>query len=101
MYIMYVDESGDSGLSARSPTTHFALSGIVVHERDWRTFVDTLVQLRKALRAAYRLPVRAEIQASHYLNNRTYGLERHVRLAILRNMVDELATMPYLSITNV
>jgi hypothetical protein len=28
MYIMYVDESGDSGLSAGSPTTHFALSGL-------------------------------------------------------------------------
>jgi len=101
VYLMYVDESGDSGPAGRSPTAHFALSGIVVHERDWRAFVDQLVQFRKALRAAYGLRVRAEIHASHYINNQTYGLQKHVRLAILRNFLDELATISCISITNV
>jgi hypothetical protein len=101
MYIMYVDESGDSGLSAGSPTTHFALSGLVVHERDWRAVVDQLVQFRKALRSAYGLPVRAEIHASDYINRKAHGLKKHVRLAILRNFLDELAKMPAISITNI
>lgn len=31
MYLMYVDESGDSGLLG-SPTRYFVVSGIVLHE---------------------------------------------------------------------
>ena len=31
MYLMYVDESGDSGL-VNSPTRYFVLTGMVVHE---------------------------------------------------------------------
>ena len=34
MFLMYVDESGDSGL-INSPSTHFVLSGLVIHESDW------------------------------------------------------------------
>ena len=101
MYIMYVDESGDSGLSIGSPTTHFALSGIVVHETDWRAFINQLVQLRKTFRSAYGLPIRAEIHSSEYINKQTYGLKKHIRLAILRNFLDELAKIPFISITHV
>jgi len=34
VYLMYVDESGDTGLDG-SPTDHFVLTGFVVHEADW------------------------------------------------------------------
>jgi hypothetical protein len=100
MYLMYVDESGDPGL-VRSPTNYFALSGIVVHERRWRQFVTSLVSFKKKMRAVYGLPVRAEIHASEFINRRVYNLDRHVRLAILRNSLDELAKTPDISITNV
>jgi len=100
MYLMYVDESGDTGLVG-SPTRYFALSGIVVHERNWRSFMTTLVNFKKTMRAVYGLPVRGEIHASEFIKSRVYGLERHTRLAILRNALDELAKIPDISITNV
>lgn len=34
MHLMYVDESGDTGVT-NSPTKHFALSSLIVHELHW------------------------------------------------------------------
>jgi hypothetical protein len=101
MYLMYVDESGDTGL-VNSPTTHFALSGIVIHESHWREFTIQMVAFRKALKVAYGLPIRTEIHASEFIKSPPVaGMARHIRLAILRNLLDELAKMSFLSITNV
>lgn len=97
---MYVDESGDTGL-AGSPTDYFGLSGIVVHERSWRQFMNTLVNFKKTMRAVYGLPVRAEIHASEFIKSKVYGFPRHIRLAILRNALDELAKIPDISVTSV
>ena len=106
MYLMYVDESGDTGLSCAS-TNYFALSGIVVHESDWRNFIDDLLKFRQTLRSVYGLPIRSEIHASEFISRRVRSLPRGVqisrpmRLAMLRNSLDELAKLPYISITNV
>ena len=100
MYLMYVDESGDTGL-INSPTRYFALSGIVVHESRWRDFLNVLIALRKTLRSVYGLPVRGEIHAYEFIGRKVYGLDRHVRLAILRNVLDELAKFDFVSSTNV
>lgn len=100
MYIMYVDESGDTGL-VNSPTRYFGLSGVVVHESQWRLFINQLIAHRRVLKQAYGLPIRGEIHASVFVNKSAFGLKRHVRLAILRNTLDELAKMPFISITNV
>lgn len=97
---MYVDESGDSGLIG-SPTRYFMLSGIVVHESKWRAFLKTLITFKKTQRAVNGLPVRGEIHASEFINTRAFGLDKHIRLAILRNLIDELAKLSYISITNV
>lgn len=55
MYLMYVDESGDPGLTS-SPTRYFVLSGIVIHELRWAICLDQLNQFptpyAKYLRAA-------------------------------------------------
>jgi hypothetical protein len=105
MYLMYVDESGDTGL-VRSPTAYFALSGIVVHESRWRDFINQLILLRKTLRAAYSLPIRSEIHSAEFINGRVRAiggsyLSRPDKLAVLRNTIDELAKMNFISITNV
>lgn len=98
---MYVDESGDSGL-ARSPTTHFALSGLVIHESHWRDFVAQITSFRKTLKAVYGLPLRTEIHASAYIQSPPVpNMPKHIRLAILRNFLDEIAKMSFVSITNV
>lgn len=100
MYLMYVDESGDTGVGA-SQTSHFILSGIVVHESHWREWIGHLKSLRANLRDFYGLPVRNEIHASEYLRKPLVGIQKHQRLAILRNVLDEVAQRDYLSVTNV
>jgi hypothetical protein len=100
MYVMYVDESGDTGL-INSPTRYFALSGLVVHESRWRDFLNALIGFRRTLKSVYGLPLRSEIHAYEFIGRRVYNLERHVRLAVLRNVLDELAKFDFLSITNV
>jgi hypothetical protein len=98
---MYVDESGDAGL-VNSPTSHFALSGLVIHESRWRDFVTTIVAFRRTLKAVYGLPLRTELHASHFIRSPPIaGMGRHIRLAILRNFADELAKMDFISVTNV
>jgi hypothetical protein len=100
MYLMYVDESGDTGL-VNSPSPFFCLSGIVVHERRWRDFVNQLAAFRRTLKSVYGLPVRAELHASEYIRQPVYGLTKFERLSILRNTLDELAKMPDILVTNV
>ena len=101
MYLMYVDESGDTGL-VHSPTTHFALSGLVIHEARWRDFVNQMLAFRKTMKAVYGLPVRTEIHASDYIQSPPMpNMARHIRLAILRNLLDEIAKMNFISITNI
>ena len=76
---MYVDESGDTGL-VNSPTRYFVLSGVVVHESEWRNFLQRIIALRKTLRVVYGLPMRTEIHASEFINGRVGDLPRHKRL---------------------
>lgn len=97
---MYVDESGDTGRKNGS-SQYFFLSGLVVHESDWRALINALLAHRKVLRANYGLPVRAEIHASEYMQRAVFGLDKHVRLAILRNVLDEVAKLNYISLTHV
>src|SRR5258708_2369255 len=104
MYVMYVDESGDTGL-IRSPTTHFVLSGLAVHESRWREFITILVGLRRTLRGVYGLPIRTEIHSTEFIGSRVMAvgrraIQRHDRLAILRNSLDELAKINFICITN-
>lgn len=101
MYIMYVDESGDTGL-VNSPTRYFALSGLTVHESRWRDLLNQLVAFRRTMRAVHGLPLRTEIHASEYIRRPPIaGIEKHTRLTILRQTLDELAKISYVSITNV
>ncbi|MBZ0217748.1 MAG: DUF3800 domain-containing protein [Fimbriimonadaceae bacterium] len=97
---MYVDESGDTGRKPGS-TRYFCLSGIAVHESDWREYVNRLIAFRRVLRDNYNLPLRAEIHASEYMQRAVFGIEKYKRLAILRNSLDELAKLPFISITNI
>jgi hypothetical protein len=101
MYLMYVDESGDTGLE-RSPTTHFALSSIVIHESRWRDFINAIVDFRRRLRLQFGLPIRTEIHAAEHLRHPPYpGISRFDRLRILVWFIDEIARLDYISITNV
>jgi hypothetical protein len=73
----------------------------VVHESRWRNFLNALIAFRKTMRSVYELPIRNEIHASEFINSRNIERSRFERLALLRNTLDEIAKLDYLSITNV
>lgn len=102
MYLMYVDESGDTGL-AGSPTRYFVLSGLVLHEICWRPVLDTLVAFRRDLRHKYGLKLRKEIHAAALINSPgpLVMIKRHDRLAMVREFANTMAALGGISIINV
>jgi hypothetical protein len=102
MYLMYVDESGDPGMNG-SPSRFFVLSGLVVHESEWRSLLDHILQFRRRMKSAFGLRIREELHAAHLITTPAglARIPRFDRLAIIRHFADELARFPRLSIVNV
>ncbi len=102
MYLMYVDESGDTGL-ANSPTKYFILSGIVLHELRWRDYFDQLVDFRKRMLNTFGLHLREEIHSAQFITNpgNFARIRKCDRLTILRDFSNELATMTDLNVINI
>lgn len=102
MYLMYVDESGDSGLD-RSPSRYFVLSGIVLHELRWNAYLDQIVGFRKRMRSKFGLLLREEIHSAHLINRPgpLIRIPRNDRLTIVRHFANELATLADINIINV
>ena len=101
MYLMYVDESGDCGLT-NSPTRYFVLTGLVIHELRWQTYLDQLIGFRQRLRQRFGLRLREELHASALVNHPglLVRIKRNDRLTIIRAFADELATMTDLNLIN-
>ena len=102
MFLMYVDESGDPGL-VNSPSKHFILSGLVVHELRWRQTLDELLLFRKDLKTRFGLRVDQEIHASELISHPGHlvSIPKHTRLEILRRYADKLAGIPHISLISV
>lgn len=100
MYLMYVDESGDPGNNT-AQSEYFCLSGIVVHESQWRNFYEVNRRFRRKMKDVYGLPVRSELHAVKFLRHSQFEIEKHNRLSILRNFLDELAKINTIAVTNV
>jgi len=64
MYLVYSDESGDSGYD-NSPTPAFTVSALVVSDSDWMEALDTLVDFRRWVRDEFGVPMKAEMKATH------------------------------------
>lgn len=99
---MYVDESGDTGIQ-NSPTRHFALSSLVVHELRWEPALDQLIAFRRRMRDAFGLKMREEIHASGMINKpgELVRINRNDRLRVLRAFLDEIARLPDVNVLNV
>jgi hypothetical protein len=102
MYLMYVDGSGDAGL-INSPSKYFTLSGIIIHELRWQTYLDQIIEFRKKIKSAFGFLMSDEIHAAVMINQpgALIRIKRNDRLTILRLFADELTKMPDLSIINV
>ncbi|KXK56614.1 MAG: DUF3800 domain-containing protein [Chlorobi bacterium] len=103
MYLIYVDESGDSGDIARSPTTYFILSALIIHELQWHQALDSLVQLRRHLRDTKGLKIREEIHAVHFINKpgTLSRIKRNDRLDIMKQCLDWVASQTTVSVITV
>lgn len=103
MFLMYVDESGDPGLVS-SPTDHFILSGLVIHESRWLVFLDDLINFRRWISSKYGLRLRDEMHAAHMIGRQAGHLSRipkHNRLAIIRHSIDWLEAYGDISIITI
>jgi hypothetical protein len=102
MYLLYADESGDTGLVA-SPTKYFILSGLVVHETRWRAFLEDIVAFRRHLRATKGLKLREEIHAAPFITNpgALVRIKRNDRLDILKQCLDFLGNRSDISVCTV
>ncbi|HXA18875.1 MAG TPA: DUF3800 domain-containing protein [Thermoanaerobaculia bacterium] len=102
MYIMYVDESGDTGVS-KSPTKHFALSSMIIHELRWEATLQQLIEFRRRIRDKYGLKVAEEIHASAMISKPgpLARISRNDRLSILRAFLDEITRLPDVNSINV
>ena len=102
MYMMYVDESGDTGTS-NSPTRYYILSGLIIHELRWNQVLDNMITFRKHLRNQKGLKLREEIHATNFLNKpgELKRIARNERLGILKNCIDWLSNQTDLSIISV
>jgi hypothetical protein len=102
MYLMYVDESGDSG-TANSPTKYFMLSGMVFHELRWKLLLDDLITFRRHLRATKGLKLREEIHSRDFINSPVplVRIKRHDRVDILKQCIDWCAAQKDCNVINV
>lgn len=102
MFLMYVDESGDSGM-VDSPTRYFVLTGLVVHELRWQTYLDQIVDFRRRMRDQFGLRLREELHAAALIRNPgdLIRIRRNDRLTIIRGFANELARMTDLNLINV
>jgi len=102
MYLMYVDESGDCGLRD-SPTRYFVVTGLVVHELRWQTYLDQMIAFRRSLKQKHGLRLREEFHAAVFINRpgELVRIKRHDRLDMIRSFASFLATLTDLNVINV
>nr|WP_241254624.1 DUF3800 domain-containing protein [Brevibacillus sp. SYP-B805] len=102
MYLVYVDESGDIGLTG-SPTPYFVLSAFVVHESQWRRFLDDVIQFRIYMRDFYGLKLREEIHAANFFAKpgKLARIPKHNRLQICKRAIDFQEHLGYINLVNV
>ncbi|MED0660017.1 DUF3800 domain-containing protein [Bacillus smithii] len=99
MYMVYVDESGDTG-TYNSPTKYFILSALIVHESNWIRFLDDLVDFRRKLRDTYHLKMREEIHAAEFFqSSKKYDhLKKHVKLQICKKAIEFQESLDYIQV---
>ncbi len=93
MHILYVDESGDPGIHQYG-SPYFILSGLIVSQENWQTYLDRLKVFRTALKNRYGLNVREEIHASELIRINKLKAYRAIkksdRIEILKACCDQL-----------
>ncbi len=96
MYIMYVDESGDPGHSLYG-SEHFILSGLVIHQKDWETSLNSLKYFRKTMSQNYGFNQRLEIHASEMIRinkeKKYQKIHKSKRISVLKDYCTEIPNL--------
>lgn len=95
MYIMYVDECGDTGMSPGS-SNYFILSGLVVHESMWTDFLRSAAGSFDEVYGKYGLDRRLELHAKDMLGRsaKPYSsISKTSRILMLRDILSFEATL--------
>ena len=102
MYFLYVDESGDVGLT-KSPTNHFCLSGFAIHEWYRHKTLAKIIDFRKLMKEKYGLKLREELHAATYIHKpgSLQRIPKSLRLKILKDAIDFQKGLKEISIINV
>lgn len=86
-----MDESGDTGVGAGSPTPTYTVAAVLVHETNWVRLFDDLIGFRRYLRASFGLRMRAEIKANQLVRGSgpwaTLGVGDRNRKRIFRSLM--------------
>lgn len=69
MKFLYVDESGDPGISANSPSRYFILAGLALDVTHYQALIADLHLLRHNLAAKYGILPSEEIHASAFISS--------------------------------
>lgn len=99
MFLVYVDESGDTGTN-NSPTRYFILSALIVHESNWLRFLNDLIDFRRELRDHYNFKLREEIHASEFFqSSKKYNhIKKHIKLQICKKTLDFQESLDYIQV---
>lgn len=93
MYMMYVDESGDPGVSKYS-SSHFILSGLIINSDNWLKYMNRLKKLRSSFRNKYGLRIRTEIHAAELIRINKLVEYREIkkrdRISLLKDFTENI-----------
>lgn len=110
MHLMYVDESGDPGQlrqTGAQPSRHYILSGVIIPDEQWRSYLSVLVDIRRGMRTRYNLFMRAELHGAEIINPRGNSIylkvgSRHDRVNMYREVLRQVSSrMPLARIINI
>jgi hypothetical protein len=102
MYLCFVDESGDTGMTAGG-SPYFILTAIVVHERRWLSTLNLLLDFRRELRKQYGLKVGEELHAQVFLREpgALTRIPKSLRLRVLGDALTFASRLSDLAVINV
>lgn len=92
MYIMYVDESGGPGNSPLS-SPHYILTGLIIHQDEWKPALIGLKLLRQNLDSSYGLKLRTEFHTSEIFRAKAdayKSIKKSARIEMLKHYVNKI-----------
>jgi len=96
MYIVYMDETGDSGYPGSSE--YFLYTSIIVHQDNWNTFMEINYNMKKNIKDKYKIPIKQEIHIKPLLTDknpyRQYKLTHEQRKSLLYDISQTIACLP-------